>query len=60
MVGAFNCDDIDDNDDDTEACGKMSASLIQGVSRITLQRYSKCYSVANVTKTFTLKDVHTI
>jgi hypothetical protein len=31
-----------------------------GASKIALQWYSKCYSVASVTKTFTLKDVQTI
>jgi hypothetical protein len=35
-------------------------SVKQGVSKITLQWYSKCYWVANVTKTFTLKGVRTI
>jgi hypothetical protein len=33
---------------------------IHGVSEIALQWYSKCYCVANVTKTFTLKGVQTI
>jgi hypothetical protein len=34
--------------------------FIQGVSKRDLQCYSKCYSVASVTKTFTLKGVQTI
>jgi hypothetical protein len=38
----------------------ISQALIQGVSKRTLQWYSKCYSVASVTKTFTLKGVQTI
>jgi hypothetical protein len=33
---------------------------LQGVSKISLQWYSKGYSVASVTKTFTLKGVQTI
>jgi hypothetical protein len=33
---------------------------IQGVSKRDLQWYSKCYCVASVTKTFTLKGVQTI
>jgi hypothetical protein len=33
---------------------------IQGVSKRALERYSKCYCVASVTKTFTLKDIQTI
>jgi hypothetical protein len=33
---------------------------IQGVSKRVLQLYSKCYCVANVTKTLTLKCVQTI
>jgi hypothetical protein len=33
---------------------------IHGVSKIALQWYSKCYCVASVTKTFTLKGVQTI
>jgi hypothetical protein len=33
---------------------------IQCVSKIPLQLYSKCYCVASVMKTFTLKGVETI
>jgi hypothetical protein len=33
---------------------------IQGVSKRALQRYSKCYCVASVTKTFTLEGLQTI
>jgi hypothetical protein len=34
--------------------------VIQGVSKRDLQWYFKCYCVASVTKTFTLKGVQTI
>jgi hypothetical protein len=34
--------------------------VMQGVSKRALQWYSKCYCVASVTKTFTLKGVQTI
>jgi hypothetical protein len=34
--------------------------LIKGVLKRALQWYSKCYCVASVTKTFTLKGVQTI
>jgi hypothetical protein len=34
--------------------------VIQGVSKGALQRYSKCYCAASVTKTFTLKVVQTV
>jgi hypothetical protein len=34
--------------------------LMQGVSKRALQRYSKCYCVASVTKTFTFEGVQTI
>jgi hypothetical protein len=31
--------------------------IMQGVSKRALQRYSKCYSVASVTKPFTLEGL---
>jgi hypothetical protein len=34
--------------------------VMQGVSKKALQWYSKCYCVASVTATFTLKGVQTI
>jgi hypothetical protein len=34
--------------------------VMQGASKRASQRYSKCYCVASVTKTFTLKGVQTI
>jgi hypothetical protein len=34
--------------------------VMQGVSKIALQCYSKCYCVARITKTFILKAVQTI
>jgi hypothetical protein len=41
--------------------GSMRLPLVsQGVSKRALQWYSKCYCVASLTKTFTLKGVHSI
>jgi cephalosporin hydroxylase len=39
---------------------QTQAHRMQDVSKRALQCYSKCYCVASVTKTFTLKGVQTI